>query len=71
MDEKYKRSLRTEAKRGNLFLQNLLLSAQQVTKREPGRGSGKRRSRECKEAFISKLVLDEAEIKGNLKGNWS
>lgn len=36
MDEKYKRSLRTEAKRGNLFIQNLL-SAQQVTKRETGR----------------------------------
>jgi hypothetical protein len=38
MDEKYKRSLKIEAKRGNLFIQNLLLSAQQVTKRETGRG---------------------------------
>jgi hypothetical protein len=30
-----------------------------------------RQGRDCAEAFISKLVLDEAEIKGNLKGNWS
>ena len=59
MDEKYKRLAKD--KKEIFFLQ--------VSKRL--RGGGESLEGECAEAFISKRLLDEPEIKENLKGNWS